>query len=160
MKKLWTTLGNICFWLAWPGLYFYLKSTRRCRVIVEADKQVLLVMGWLGRQTWSLPGGGKHEAESSKQAAIREVAEETGLSLSTTQLRPLMSELRVRDSGFDFYIDAFYCRLSKPVKPTNQKFEIAAAKWFPLDQLQNNLRLDNSSRSVLEAWLEQEHLLD
>lgn len=60
---------------------------QRATVIVEIDSRILLVENRGGLLL--LPGGGIHPQESSLQAAVRELAEETGLIADS--MRPLFS---------------------------------------------------------------------
>ncbi len=69
------------------------KSEKGAAVVVVNDKGQLL----MGRQVkdeyrWSFPGGGIESGESSKEAALRELEEETGLKLQQDQLSELMQE--------------------------------------------------------------------
>lgn len=69
------------------------KSESGTAVVVVNDKGQLL----MGRQVkdeyrWSFPGGGIESGESSKEAAIRELEEETGLKLTADQLAELPQE--------------------------------------------------------------------
>jgi ADP-ribose pyrophosphatase YjhB (NUDIX family) len=160
MKRFWRGIGTICYWLSWPILYFYLKDSHRTRVIIEANGRVLVVMGWLGRQIWSLPGGGLHANESVKVGAAREVREETGITLTSGQLKSFVSKLAVREVGFRFYVDGLACRLNRTIKPAPQKFEIASASWLPIDELLTKHRIEGPSHRLLQTWLASEHLLD
>lgn len=55
-------------------------------VILNAWKQVLLVKHSYGRFNWELPGGAVEAGESVADAAVREVREETGLSVKAERM--------------------------------------------------------------------------
>jgi 8-oxo-dGTP pyrophosphatase MutT (NUDIX family) len=47
---------------------------------------VLLVRHTYGEKNWEVPGGGSHDYESPPDAVVREVREETGLSVEVDRL--------------------------------------------------------------------------
>ncbi|MGP1570367.1 MAG: NUDIX domain-containing protein [Eubacteriales bacterium] len=56
-------------------------------VIFDDDKRILLVsQEHDGKIIWMVPGGGVEENENSKDAAIREIKEETGLDIEIESL--------------------------------------------------------------------------
>ena len=91
MKPVWLFLGRLTFLLFRPlkGIVFkhpYFQAPR-VRVALKApDGEVLVVRTWLGLQRWSLPGGGIDKGESEKDAAVREVHEETGVQIRAEDL--------------------------------------------------------------------------
>lgn len=70
-------------------------------LLVDDDQRVLLFRCWLdadreGRgPMWITPGGGVEPGESLAEAAVREMREETGLSLAEADLGPVVA----RSSG-------------------------------------------------------------
>lgn len=56
------------------------------KVIIKSDKGTILLVKPDYKKTWQLPGGGVDNGESPEEAAIREVREEIGLSLSPNDL--------------------------------------------------------------------------
>lgn len=60
------------------------------RLVVRCADQVLLIAdsdpGISGSHWWVTPGGGIDAGETAQQAAVRELAEETGLQISEDQL--------------------------------------------------------------------------
>lgn len=149
MNKLFGLLGRPAYWLSWPLLYVYLRKSTRTRVLLIADNKALLVQNWLG-STWALPGGGLHSGEDSRVGAVREVREETGITLQPEQLQYLGSE-RIKHHGFTYQIERFVAELPQAFSPQPQQFEISQAKWFPLNEIANN-RLAIDVENTIKIW--------
>src|SRR5437868_3483793 len=77
-------------------------------VIVNGNGEVLLVRHTYGKCNWELPGGAAEEGESPVDTAIREVREETGLSVTVQHLTGWYY-----DSTADFLHFAFRCKMQK-----------------------------------------------
>lgn len=58
-----------------------MKTVGAAAFIVDSEGKVLLVKHTYGHLNWELPGGGGEPGESPEETAIREVKEETGLSV-------------------------------------------------------------------------------
>lgn len=112
--------------------------TRVRVVIINERDEVLLVRSWFSRQKWSLPGGGIQRLETSAQAAVREVFEETALLLASNQLQPLGTF--THEEPTPFRIECMLVRLrARPVRPSLlRRFEILDAAWVPLGSLPGN----------------------
>lgn len=134
--KLWRLLGHAVYWLAWPALFVYLRWGARTRVLITSENHVLLVQGWISDGRWGLPGGGLHRDEDPLDGAMRETAEETGLSLQAVQLRPLGAQWCVR-SGLRFYCHFFVAQLEERPPVRKQRGEITDIRWVPFDKLQS-----------------------
>lgn len=117
-------------------------------VLNEAD-EVLLVQERRGPAArpgfWKMPTGLVDVGEAVGAAAVREVAEETGV---TAKLESVVSFREVHGVGMAGKSDLFFvcaCRaLSTDI--CIQESEIAAAKWMPLDEY---FRLDYMSSDSL-----------
>jgi ADP-ribose pyrophosphatase YjhB (NUDIX family) len=134
------------FWLTWPLLYVYFASSKRTRVLIEAEGKVLVVQGWLGDRKWSLPGGGLRRGEVPLAGLIREVREEVGLNLKPNQLKPLFSDT-YKDKGIHFSYTCFVVQLPKQLPLHPHKPEIVLAQWLP----STSLSATNASPDVLSA---------
>lgn len=53
------------------------------RVILVRSNRVVLLRHWFAPHVWTLPGGGVKRGETIKEAAIREVYEETGYAVTS-----------------------------------------------------------------------------
>jgi len=92
-----------------------------------------------GRLVWSLPKGHIESGETSQQAAVREVREETGIS------GEILAELGV----IDFWFVAEDRRVHKTVhhylmeatggELSDEDVEVAEVAWVPLDQVPSRL---------------------
>jgi mutator protein MutT len=110
----------------------------RVRVLLLNDKdEILLVRNWLGHQRWTLPGGGIRRPETPRQAAIREVEEETGITLqSVDQLGTFTNpypEARFTVACFMAVIPE-----TQPFTSRYRRLEVLDTSWFPVRRLPPN----------------------
>ena len=98
---------------------------------------------------WECSGGCAVSGETSREAAVRELFEETGIRAHEDELR-LEWSLTTDSMLRDFYI------LIKdvPLKSLHlQSIEVCAAKWVSFDRLCEMSRLGQTTRTV-SRWLE------
>jgi ADP-ribose pyrophosphatase YjhB (NUDIX family) len=115
--------------------------------------KILLVKGWLGDGSWSLPGGGLHKNETFMNGAIREINEELSLKLSENQLR-LLGEIKVFKNNYYVKLVVFKCALERLPTINVRKTEIAEITWANKADL-NILPLTISTRAILARWSKQ-----
>lgn len=139
MKRAYSRFVRLLTIFAYPVSGLILHNSRRARVVVLAEGQILLQRTSVGSQRWSLPGGGVMKKESDKQAAIREVAEEVGLTLTAKQLIYLGEDYRAElgHKGWPKFTRVYFlAELDKKVSPTiTRPLEILEVKWFSLTDL-------------------------
>ncbi|GIJ80165.1 ADP-ribose pyrophosphatase YjhB, NUDIX family [Micromonospora phaseoli] len=109
-------------------------------VLRDADRRVLLVRGSALADfpgVWSLPGGGLEHAEHPAHAVVREVAEETGLTVAVAGLRAVVADvLPYPDLGVALHTD----RMLFDVVPTGGQLSAERdgttdlARWLTLDE--------------------------
>ena len=103
------------------------------------------------RLLWSLPKGHIEEGETPQEAAIREVAEETGIT----------SEISRELGVIDFWFMAGGKRIHKTVHHflfkevsgvlTPQESEVDEARWFPLEEIVNLLAYPDEKKLIARS---------
>lgn len=149
MNSLLLNIRKTIYFLAWPALLIYLRIGARTRVLMIAERKILLVQTWLGDGSWGLPGGGLHHKELELTGAIREVREETGIRILSTKAVHLIGSEWRRERGLKFYCHFFVVKMPKALPIKRQEYELAAAEWVPLKDLKT-LRLKPEVRRALE----------
>jgi bifunctional NMN adenylyltransferase/nudix hydrolase len=111
--------------------------------VVRAGGHVLLVQRGRppGRGLWALPGGFLDPSETVLQGAVRELAEETGLPLTTAQMARALRGVKVfddprRSQRGRIVTHAHFFDLGDAVPPpVRGADDAAAARWVPVDAL-------------------------
>lgn len=127
-------IGTLCFWLTWPGIWLILRFQPRTRIVLQSGDTVLVVRPWLSNGKWSLPGGGIHRSEDPVLSAIRELKEETGVTLKREECT-LVDTYQYKQDGLRFRYTLFRAKLPAIRKLIPQRHEIAAAEWVKISEL-------------------------
>ena len=104
-----------------------------------------------GRLLWSLPKGHIEAGESAEEAAVREVAEETGIvgrivgRLGTIDFWFMADGRRVHKTVHHFLLRAEGGELS------DEDIEVAAVAWVPLDEINGRLAYEDERALVARA---------
>lgn len=94
-------------------------------ICVSPQDKILLVLGRLS-MVWSLPKGHRKSQESSFQCALRELYEETGITIDQTHLN--FSELPYKRLKIGRY---YLLEFPEEVEPCpHDEKEIVSAQWF------------------------------
>ena len=123
-------------------------------VVLDAEQANVALIGRLdrrGRLLWSLPKGHIEDGETPEQTAVREVAEETGIS--SVVLRPLgtidywfvADNRRIHKTVHHFLLQAVDGELS------DDDVEVTEVAWVALDDLDERLAYADERRLVRKA---------
>ena len=151
MKTIWGLVGQLVFWLLWPALYLYLRRDQRTRVIIICGDNILLVKGFLGKSHWILPGGGVHAGEIPEDGAVREVKEETGITIMPSDLVRIGKGV-ANEYGLRFDYISFKVEVPELIPPKRQKWELVDAAWLPLPGILQRTDLSPETRRILSTW--------
>lgn len=110
-------------------------------VIVRKDDKILLILrentGWKDGD-YAVPSGHVEAGESFKEAAVREVMEEVGLTIKAEDLKHLLSVHRksINDTRIDIYFEA----LEWAGEPRNiETDKHSKIEWFSITDLPENI---------------------
>lgn len=138
MRKVYGYIGRIVSLIGYPLFftYFRLNPSRRVRILVlDKDKQILLVRGWLGFQKWTLPGGGCKNGESDEMTAARELFEETGIKVNPREFTLIKES---KDPELGHIVPLLVVRIkSYALEPLKGRaaIEIIDRSWWSQDNL-------------------------
>lgn len=104
--------------------------------IVRDGGRVALVQNrWPVGTFWTLPGGRLEPVESLAEAAVREIAEETGLSVEPVCLAFVMDYYN-REWEMHFLWSVFDCRLrGGEIRPPQGDPHLVDARWVPVAEV-------------------------
>lgn len=135
-------LGRLLYRLHLPLIRRLLNDSQRVRVIIFDDQRqrVLLVKNLLGRQRWSLPGGGIQSKETPVQAARRELKEELKLDIATKDFK-LINDFDHQESDIEARWRAYIlvCQIPLATPLNRRRAEILENAWFELSHLPRNI---------------------
>ncbi|MGH4015568.1 MAG: NUDIX hydrolase [Pseudonocardiaceae bacterium] len=123
-------------------------------LVVDTETSRAAVIGRLdrrGRLLWSLPKGHIEDGETAEQAAVREVAEETGIAAAVVAALGIIDywfvadDRRVHKTVHHFLLRAHGGELS------DADLEVTAVAWVPLPDLQERLAYADERRLVRRA---------
>ncbi|WP_333734572.1 NUDIX hydrolase [Streptomyces sp. IBSBF 3010] len=106
-------------------------------VVTRTDGHVLLIQrGWDPHKgMWALPGGHVDAGETSRAAAARELAEETGVYAAPDELEQIgVFDQPGRDPRGRYVTVAYHLTVI-PGTPVEAKDDAVAVRWAPLDDL-------------------------
>ena len=114
------------------------RKTTSCGAVVwrvnEGRLELLLIKQFAHKDSWGIPKGHMDRGESLEQCALREVKQETGVSIALGE--------RLPDCGTFFKNEdkTVVSYLATPVGSHDPKHddpdsEVADARWIPIDQL-------------------------
>lgn len=131
-----------------PADRLWRRRTASRVIIVDRDDRILLFRdtdpGYPDQHWWVTPGGGIDPGETEQQAAVREVAEETGLVIAESQLSAPIAYrmvqhgysdqvLEQRETFFLIRVDHFIPDVSAFTE--EEKVTIAGHRWWTPDEL-------------------------
>jgi len=102
-------------------------------VITDPAGRVLLCQQAQGHRWWGLPGGKVHPEESPLHAAVRDICEEVGASVTLVDLVGLYQLTSDNDDLHDVHVHVFRARLDGEVTVNSPR--ICHLSWHDADDL-------------------------
>jgi len=136
------------------GAVHYQNAKPCAGALVTREGQVLLgcratapFEGW-----WDIPGGFLEPWEHPRDGAAREVAEETGLIVRTTELLAIFVDTYVVGDAQEYTLNIFYLAeiVGGEERPGD---DLAALGWFGSQDLPPDIAFDNGPKA-LQVWRE------
>lgn len=118
-----------------PFIRKALRGSRRVRVVITVDDEILLVKNIVSRQKWMLPGGGIKESEAPRLAAVRELQEELNLKVDQQRLKFLSEFDFMDDHNVSWRAVILHLPLEEKPKIRRKRSELLAAQWVNRESL-------------------------
>ncbi len=127
-------IGRSVYRIITPVYAVLLPSTKRTRVLLVCGNEILVVRSWLSDGRWKLPGGGLRRHEEPARGALRELREETGLSLPLEKFAG-PQELQLRQ-GINRYTCYLYVITVSQTVPVRMRWpELTACQWVDYSKM-------------------------
>lgn len=121
--------------------------------LIKNDWQIFLIQHKNGNH-WSFPKGHVHPKEDPKQAALRELKEETNLNPKRfLSEKPLKETYQFYRNKQEVHKTVFYYLVEVQGKEQLQKEEVLDGKWYSFIEAHDKITYDES-RFILSAVLE------
>jgi len=122
---------------------------------VPPSAAIIARVNRLGNVEWCLPKGHLENDETAEEAAVREIAEETGITgrvideLGTIDYWFSVQGKRVHKVVHHYLLEATGGELTIEGDPDGEAVDVA---WVPMDELATRLAFPNERRIALEAF--------
>lgn len=150
MKKLLNPVIRLVFHYAYPVIQFYWqlieKETHGTQILLWVNDQLLLIKNSY-RNGYGLPGGHINLDETAHQAIIRELKEETGITISNHQLKHITTLHFYRGKAL-CTDDIFQCSLESMPKVQIDNREVIEYQFVSLTKI-NTLPLLKETRHII-----------
>lgn len=127
-------------------------------IIVEGDKIMLTkrALNLRAGGKWAIPGGYIERDETSIEAVMREVLEETGYTCEVEQLLTVMDKPDRRGDDRQNISFVFTVHLIAQLHTQLDKTEVSELKWFPLNQLPSESDMAFDHLEIIWEWIKQQ----
>ena len=119
-------------------------------IVVNEEKDEILLIQQYGRPSYILVAGYVSRGESLEDAVVREVREETGMTVS---------HMKFNRTQFFEKSDTLMCNFTAFVKDAselNTNYEVDRYAWFSRHEARANIRPDSLAEKFLVAYLDED----
>lgn len=147
-------IGRLIFKLAWPFWVVYFRIFyHRSRVVLICDGRILLVKSYLSsKDIYDLPGGGSKRHEAWDKTAVRELHEETGITIDVADIKHLLDRQNSHHC-IKYASHIFVCYLDKQPPIQLQHFELSDYGWFLPEEISTiSISADTKAALTQLSW--------